>query len=394
MSGQNEQPRAAPPGARFYHHREPFTLRWGGRLPGFTLAYETWGTLDAEAGNAVLLCTGLSASSHARSHERDTTPGWWEEMIGPGGFIDTDRHFVICSNVLGGCFGSTGPASPRDASGRRWATDFPIITIWDMVAAQARLLDHLGIRCLDTVLGASMGGMQAMAFAAAMPARTRRVVSISAPGRSYPLSISLRFVQRQAVMRDPRWRGGHYYDAEPPRDGLHVARQIGTITYRSGPEWDRRFARERTIDGPPTFDVDYQVESYVVHQGDRFVERFDANSYLYLSKAMDLFDLGDDAPSYEDGVARIHARSLLVGVTTDLLFPIHQTEEVARILRQWGRDCRFIRLDSVYGHDAFLIEIERFGRVIRGFLEEPAPPPPRDRPAGSGSDGWDAIASG
>ncbi len=396
MSRDEQIPETVPPGARLFHHDGPFDLRWGGRLPGFTLAYETWGELDEHRGNALLLCTGLSASSHARSHGDDPSPGWWEPMIGPGAFIDTERFFVICSNVLGGCFGSTGPASVRDRTGRRWGTDFPLVTVWDIVAAQARLLDHLGIACLDTVIGASLGGMQAMALAAAFPTRTRRMISISAPGRSYPLSISLRFVQRQAVMRDPRWRGGHYYDHAPPRDGLHVARQIGTITYRSGPEWDRRFARERIGSGHPTFEADYQVESYLVHQGDRFVERFDANSYLYLSKAMDLFDLGDGASSYEDGVARIHARSLLLAVTTDLLFPIHQTEEVARILRQWGRDCRFIRLDSVYGHDAFLIEVERFGGVIAGFLDEPSPPAPRPRPPDEGTTppDWGSIASG
>ncbi|MDQ7088064.1 MAG: homoserine O-acetyltransferase [Acidobacteriota bacterium] len=270
------------------------------------------------------------------------------------------------------CFGSTGPSSPHPATGRPWATDFPLITIWDMVEAQARLLTALGIDRLQAVIGASMGGMQAMALAAAFPAKVRRMIAISAPGRSYPLSISLRFTQRQAVIRDPAWRGGRYYYPGPgPRSGLHLARQIGTITYRSGPEWDRRFARERRprpAGSADPFAVDYEVESYLVHQGDRFVDRFDANSYLYLSKAMDDFDLGDGCPSYEEGVGRIACPCLLIGVTTDLLFPVGQQEEVARILREWGRECRFVRLDSVYGHDAFLIEIDRFGRLISSFL--------------------------
>lgn len=235
-----------------------------------------------------------------------------------------------------------------------------------------------------------MGGMQSLAFGAAFPQRTRRVIAISSPGRSYPLSISLRHVQREAVMMDPDWRGGDYPVGAGPRRGLHLARQIGTITYRSGPEWDRRFARERLRERPVDFGADFQVESYLLHQGDRFVDRFDANSYLYLSKSMDLFDLGDGADSYDEGVARIRARVLLIGVTTDLLFPIHQQEEVARCLRDWGRDCRFVRLDSVYGHDAFLIETERFGRIIGAFLAEPG-----DEPGGAGPmGGWGSIAGG
>lgn len=361
-----------PRGTKVFRTSQGLDLQRGGRLAGFELAYETWGRLSPAADNALLLCCGLSASSHAAATAENPEPGWWESMIGPGRAIDTDRYFVICSNVLGGCFGSTGPASPNPATGRPWATDFPQITIWDMVEAQRRLLDALGITVVEAVIGASMGGMQAMALAAAHPQAVRRMIAISAPGRSYPLSISLRFVQRQAVIRDPAWKGGRYYPGPGPRSGLHLARQIGTITYRSGPEWDRRFARERrtsaTISEDP-FAVDYEVESYLVHQGDRFVQRFDANAYLYLSKAMDDFDLGDRCPSYEDGVARIVCPCLLIGVTTDLLFPIGQQEEVARILREWGRECRFVRLDSVYGHDAFLLETERFGRLIAGFLD-------------------------
>ncbi len=374
-----------------FRRASPWPLRAGGELPGFEIAYETWGELNAGRDNALLLCTGLSASSHARSSAADPAPGWWEGMIGPGGFIDTDRWFVICCNVLGGCFGSTGPASTDPRQGRPYGLSFPLLTIPDLAASQALLLDELGIECLDTVVGSSMGGMQALAFAAWLPDRTRRLVAISAPGRSYPLSISLRFVQRQAVMRDAAWRGGDYYPGPGPRDGLHLARQIGTITYRSGPEWDRRFARERVRPRPADLGPDFQVESYLLHQGDRFVDAdFDASSYLYLSKAMDLWDLGEDAPSYEEGVARIRAHSLLVGVTTDLLFPVHQQEEVARILREWGRDCRFVRMESVYGHDAFLIDIERFGRILRSFLDETSPP----RPSPATGGGWHPAVGG
>ncbi len=364
-------PPPAPPGARLFTDPGPLRTEYGAELPGYGLAYETWGRLSPGRDNAILLCTGLSASSHARSSEADPSPGWWERMIGDGAALDTRRFFVVCTNVLGGCFGSTGPASPCPADGEPWALRFPLLTIQDMARAQARLLDHLGIEKLYAVVGSSMGGMQALALGALFPARTARVVAISAPGRSYPLSIALRFVQRQAVMRDPVWNGGRYRPGEGPLEGLRLAREIGTISYRSGPEWDQRFGRERLRPLPADVGPDFQVEAYLVRQGERLAgSGFDANSFLYLSKAMDLFDLGEGAPSYEDGIARIHARTLVVGVTTDLLFPIQQQEELARILREAGREARFVRLDTVYGHDAFLIDVDRFAAILRPFLDE------------------------
>lgn len=377
-----------PPGAGIFRHQSPWNLHLGGCLPELQLAYETWGRLDPARQNAVLLCTGLSASSHAASSALDPSPGWWEALIGPGKALDTERWFVVCANVLGGCFGSTGPSSTDPARGRPYAMDFPLLTLWDLAAAQVLLLDHLGIAELNTVVGASMGGMQALALAAGFPARTRRLVALSAPGRCSPLSIALRAVQRQAVQRDPAWKDGHYYPGPGPVSGLELARQIGTITYRSGPEWDSRFARERCREKPLDLGADFQIEAYLAYQGRRFVEGgFDANSFLYLSKAMDLFDLGEGAGSYEEGVARIRAFSLVAGVTTDLLFPLQQQEEVARILREWGRECRFVRLDSVYGHDAFLIDADRFGRLLSGFLAAPAPWHP---PGGD----WGRLAGG
>jgi homoserine O-acetyltransferase len=367
-------PPPAPPGARLFEDPEPFRTTFGAELPGYALAYETWGRLSPERDNAILLCTGLSASSHARSSTEDPAPGWWERMIGDGAPLDTSRYQVVCTNVLGGCFGSTGPASPSPADGRPWGLRFPLVTVQDFVRAQVRLLEHLGIERLHAVVGSSMGGMQALALGALFPARTARVVAISAPGRSYPLSIALRFVQRQAVMRDPAWDGGRYEPGCGPVRGLRMAREIGTISYRSGPEWDQRFGRERLRAVPTDVGPDFQVEAYLVRQGERLAESgFDPNSFLYLSKAMDLFDLGEGAPSYEEGIARIQARTLVVGVTTDLLFPIQQQEEVARILRESGREARFVRLDTVYGHDAFLIDVERFAAILRPFLDEPAP---------------------
>jgi homoserine O-acetyltransferase len=239
-------------GYESFHSREPFACEWGGVLPELTLAYETWGELSPARDNAVLLHTGLSASSHAKSHARNDQPGWWDSFIGPGAPIDTDRWFVVCSNLLGGCYGSTGPPSPNPATGQPWATDFPIVTVRDMVSAQLRLLDHLGIERLHASVGASLGGMQSLDLAACAPDRVARIVSISAALRSYPQSIAIRFVQRQAVMADPDWREGRYYGQSFPHRGQRVAREIGTITYRSGPEWQERFGRKRSGGGVPT----------------------------------------------------------------------------------------------------------------------------------------------
>lgn len=367
MTRTSTQP-PAPPGARSFTSDSPLRLHLGGELPTFRIAYETWGTLSEAKDNAVLLCTGLSASSHARSHHENPAPGWWEGMIGPGAAIDTNRWFVVCCNMLGGCFGSTGPASLDPRTGRPYAMRFPVVTVWDFALTQALVLDELGVKRLRAVVGSSLGGMQALAFAAQFPDRTQCVVAISAPGRSYPLSIAFRHVQREAVMRDPAWQGGEYYDGPGPREGLHLARQIGTITYRSGKEWDGRFARERTRPTPTDLGIDFQIESYLSYQGDRFADAYDPNSYLFISKAMDLFDLGDGAESYEAGVARIAAETLVIGVTTDLLFPMQQQEELARLLFDAHGRCRFFPIDSNFGHDAFLIEIEPFAELIRPFL--------------------------
>jgi homoserine O-acetyltransferase len=355
-------------GYETFHASEPFHCEWGGVLPGITLAYETWGTLSPRRDNAILLHTGLSASSHAKSHPRNPDAGWWERFIGPGAPIDTDRFFVICSNLLGGCYGSTGPMSTNPATGEPFATDFPIVTVGDMVRAQQRLLDHLGIERLHASVGASLGGMQALELAAQAPGRVDRLVSISAALRAYPQSIALRFVQRQAVMADPDWRGGRYYGVSFPHRGQRIAREIGTITYRSGPEWQERFGRERGDDGPPRLDEDFQVERYLAYQGDRFCLQYDANSYLYISKAMDLFDLlaeRDDGPP----VARIQCPALVIGVTTDVLFPVWQQRELAEVLEKRGARVHYLELDAAYGHDTFLIDRERVGGALRAHLE-------------------------
>ena len=370
-SGPEPQYDKVVSGYETFHSPCSFHCEWGGLLPEITLAYETWGTLSPARDNAVLLLTGLSASSHAASHAGNPSPGWWESFIGPGAAIDTDRFFVVCANLLGGCYGSTGPMSPNPKTGQPWATDFPIVTVRDMVRSQLLLLDHLGIERLHAAVGSSLGGMLSLDLAACAPERVRRIASISAALRSYPQSIAIRFVQRQALMADPDWRGGLYYGHSFPHKGQRVAREIGTITYRSGPEWQERFGRRRTGDGVPTLDEDFQVESYLAYQGEKFCLQYDANSYLYISKAMDLFDLLDDAPDDGPRIDRIRCPALVVGVTSDMLFPVWQQRELAEALDKRGNPVSYVELDAPYGHDTFLIDRERVGGAVRAHLEGP-----------------------
>lgn len=278
-----------------YHSNEPFLTDWGGVLHGFDIAYETWGILNGDKSNAILLHTGLSASSHAHSTEANPKPGWWEKFIGPGRPVDTDRYFVICTNVIGGCYGSTGPSSLDPSDGRRYATRFPILTMDDMVRAQSRLLDALGIEKLYASVGASMGGMQSLAFGLHFPGRVEKIASISGCARSHPYSIAMRHTQRQALMMDPKWNRGFYYDGIPPHSGMKLAREIATVTYRSGPEWENRFGRRRADPSKqPALCPDFLIETYLDHAGEKFSLEYDPNSLLYISKAMDMFDLGKE----------------------------------------------------------------------------------------------------
>lgn len=302
------EPSYAAGETELYHCAEPILLDWGGVLPEFDIAYETWGSLNADKSNAILLHTGLSASSHAKSTQKNPKPGWWEKFIGPGAPLDTDKYFVICTNVLGGCYGSTGPSSinPLADSGsndgeqqrkERYATRFPILTMQDMVRAQFRLLDWMGIRKLYASVGSSMGGMQSLAAGVLEKERVAKVVSVSGCARSHPYSIAMRHTQRQVLMNDPAWSStrGNYYPSIPPHAGMKLAREIATVTYRSGPEWEQRFGRRRADPSkPPALCPDFLIETYLDHAGEKWCLEYDANSLLYVSKAMDLFDLGQE----------------------------------------------------------------------------------------------------
>jgi homoserine O-acetyltransferase len=350
---------------------DPFPLYRGGVLRQAHIAYECWGQLNAARDNAVLLFTGLSPSAHAAANERDPTPGWWQRIVGPGLALDSDRYFIVCVNSLGSCFGSTGAASINPASGERYRLDFPEIAVEDIARAAYDTLRALGIERPDVVIGASLGGMSAIAFAAQFPDAARRLICISGSAAASPFAIALRSVQREAILRDPDWQGGQYPPEKPPRSGMRLARKLGTITYRSAAEWKTRFGREPIAGNThpvSQFAPHFTVESYLESQAERFLRVFDANCYLYLSSAMDRFDLAEHGGSYAAALREVSASVLVIGVESDMLFAIEEQAAIADAFRHNGTPTHFARLPSVEGHDAFLVDIPRFEAEIRRFL--------------------------
>jgi len=346
-------------------------MRCGGVLPEVDIVYETWGALSPAKDNPVLVLTGLSPGAHARSSAEDPTPGWWEEMIGPGQAIDTNRFHVVCVNSLGSCHGSTGPASIDPRTGERYRLKFPVLTIEDIASAAHAALKEIGLRRLRAVVGPSLGGMTALAFAILFPDDVRDLVTISSATRATPFATAIRSLQRECIRSDPEWRKGGYPPERGPETGLRLARKLGLITYRSAQEWRQRFGRERIAGAEPTemFGPEFEIEAYLEMHAQKFARSFDANCYLYLSRAMDLFDVAEHGGSVETGLGRIRAeRTLVVGVETDFLFPIDQQEEIARILANAGRRVTMVRLASIQGHDSFLVDMDRFGPVIAEFL--------------------------
>lgn len=345
-------------------------LESGKKLGPITLAYETYGQLNLEKSNAILVVHALSADAHAAGyHKGDQEPGWWDNMIGPGKAFDTDQYFVICSNVIGGCKGSTGPSSVNPQTGKPYALDFPMITIADMVNAQRRLVDHLDIEKLLTVVGGSMGGMQVLQWVAAYPERVRSVIPIATALKNSPQQIAFNEVVRQSIMADPAWRQGDYYDYGQPEKGLAVARMIGHITFMSDQSMEEKFSR-RLKNGNYgfKFGLDFEVEGYLRNRGDNFVKRFDANSYLYVTKAMDYFDLSD-GKMIPKGVEPA-TRFLVVSFKSDWLYPSYQSQEIVRQLKTRQADVTYCEVSSTYGHDAFLLEVEEQTALIRPFLDK------------------------
>ncbi|MDK1030831.1 MAG: homoserine O-acetyltransferase [Planctomycetia bacterium] len=347
-------------------------LECGTRLGPITLAYETYGKLTPEKDNVVLIVHALSSDAHVAGFNSatDTKPGWWDIMVGPGKPFDTNKYFVLCSNIIGGCNGSTGPSTTNPKTGKPYGLDFPMVTVGDMVAAQRKLLDHLGLKKLLSICGGSMGGMQVLEWAVQYPDMVVSAMPIATTARLSAQAIAFNEVGRQAIMADPNWQRGNYYGGTPPRDGLAIARMIGHITYLSDEQMHEKFGRrlQNRQQLGYDFSTDFEVESYLRYQGDSFVKRFDANSYLYLSKAMDYFDLPKKHGSLVQAFERVKAHLLVVSFTSDWLFPTYQSKEIVKALKATGVPTTFLEITKKYGHDAFLLRSDELAQTIRSFL--------------------------
>jgi homoserine O-acetyltransferase len=369
-----------PPGRRRFVYLgtdRPFVLEGGGSLSDVTIAYETWGELDPDGGNAVLVCHALTGDSHAHGEIEPGHPtaGWWDSMVGPGKAIDTDRYFVVCANVLGGCQGSTGPASLRPGTMdlAPYGSAFPVISIRDMVRSQVAVANHVGVKRWLAVVGGSMGGMQALEWAVMFPERVRGLVAVSTAVAASAQQIAWWSTGRRAIRVDPKWRGGDYYRAregDGPSEGLAIARMISQITFRSDDVFTARFGREvvEPLDGGFALWQRFQVERYLEYHGDKLARRFDANSYLILTKAMDLHDIARGRGGLAAAARRITSPTLVMGANSDILYPCYQQREIADLLHAQGTPVEHVEVDSPHGHDAFLIEPDHFGPPLAEFL--------------------------
>ena len=363
--------------AQFPHDR-PFALDGGMVLTDVSIAYETWGTLNENATNAILICHAWTGDSHVSGSAEDghPTPGWWEGVVGPGKAIDTNKWFVVCSNVIGGCQGSTGPATAHPEDGQLYGPRFPVITVRDMVRAQVRLTDMLGIRAWHSVVGGSMGGMQVLEWAVTFPDRVKTIIPIATCAQATAQQIAWGAIGRRAIRLDPKWRNGEYYDAaigEGPWEGLAIARMISQVTFRSDNVFTERFGRalvdmDADYNGLGLWDR-FEVEGYLDHHGDRLIRRFDTNSYLIIGKAMDLHDIARGRGTLDNAMSRIKAPTLVMGISSDILYPTYQQKQIHSILFEKGVDSTYVEIDSPHGHDAFLINFDQVGAPIEAFLE-------------------------
>ena len=356
---------------KIFNIEEPIFLESGRELKEVQVAYETYGELNEKADNAILLLHALTGDAHAAGyHEGDKKPGWWNDMVGSGKAFDTDKYFVICSNMLGGCKGTTGPSSINPETGKEYGLSFPVFTIEDVVKVQKKLIDYLGVKKL-TVAGGSMGGMQALEWALTHKEMVNNVIFIASTPRLSAQGIAFHAVGRNAILSDKNFNNGDYYDQERPEKGLAIARMIGHITYLSEESMHNKFARRFQDKDSPNFDfgIDFEVESYLAHQGQTFVDRFDANSYLYITKAVDYFDIEQKYGSLEKAFEDTNSRFLIISFSSDWLFPSAQSKELVNALIRNKKDVSYCEIQSPYGHDAFLLEFETQTRIIKSFLK-------------------------
>ncbi|MCG8618467.1 MAG: homoserine O-acetyltransferase [Desulfobacterales bacterium] len=363
----------------FASEETPMTLESGASLGPVTLAYETCGTLNADRSNVILILHALTGDSHMAGYYSadDPKPGWWDIMVGPGKGIDTDKYFVVCSNILGSCMGSTGPSSPKPSTDDLYAMDFPMITIGDMVRAQKALMDHLGIKHILCLIGGSVGGMQVLEWTVRYPDMVTSAIPLATTCRHSALAIAFNEVARQSIMADPNWSEGHYYNGKKPDMGLAIARMIGHITYLSDESMRTKFGRRLQNRSALKFEfgAEFQVESYLQYQGNKFIERFDANSFLYITKAADYFDLAREhgKGSLVNAFSKSRAKYLVVSYTSDWLYPTYQSKEMVKAMKKNNLDVSFCEIDAQWGHDAFLLPDPRTDSLISGFLRSVTP---------------------
>lgn len=357
-----------------YKYQDKIELESGKKLGPIDIAYESYGELNEEKSNAILVCHALTGDAHAAGwHEGDKKPGWWESMIGPGKTFDTEKYFVLCSNVLGGCKGTTGPPSVNPENGEPYGLDFPVITVPDMVKVQKILIDHLGIKKLFAVTGGSLGGMQALQWSVSYPNSVRFTIPIATTARSSPQQIAFNEVRRRAVMSDPKWNEGNYYGSDPPIDGLSLARMIGHITFLSDESMREKFGRRLQNSEEYSFDFspDFEVESYLHYKGGTFVERFDANSYLYITRAIDYFDLTHKGKrTLAEAMGDVESKFLVIAISSDWLYPPYQSKDIVRALETNDVDVTYSEIKSSYGHDAFLLEPGQLKHIVTDFLSQ------------------------
>ena len=372
MSEKNKKDNIKSGEVKYYNipEGEEFILDSGIKLKGLKIAYETYGQLNESKDNAILICHALSGDSHATGfYSGYSKPGWWDDMIGPGKGFDTDKYFIVCSNIIGGCKGSSGPNSINPDTGKPYGLSFPIVSVKDMVDAQKKLVDFLGIEKLLSVCGGSMGGMQALEWAVSYPKMVISCIPIATTYKHSAQQIAFDEVGRQAIMSDPAWNGGDYYEKGHPSAGLAVARMVGHITYMSNKSMEQKFGRvlKRGKLGYE-FTTEFEVEGYLRYRGDSFVKRFDANSYLYITKAMDYFDLQQDKP-LANAFKKVKTRFLVIAFSSDWLYPPQQSKEIVKALKMNGIDVTYCEISSDYGHDAFLLKFDEETKLIKHFLE-------------------------